>query len=161
MKTAVVYYSLDGNTAFVCNEIAKTLDADKFVIELKKELPNGFMKYVLSLIQLSKIPGIADLDFNSDNYDKIILGSPCWAWSVAPAMKSFIEKYPLRNKEIALLLCHGGGASEKTIKKWTLLLDESNKIAATLKLVNPLKFQSARAISFVKSWAKNIWDETK
>jgi len=162
MKTAVIYYSLDGNTAFVCNEIAKVLGADKFVIELKKEFPHGFMKYVFGGWQTitNKIPEIADLNFNSNDYDKIVLGSPCWASSIAPGVKSFLEKYPLKNKEIALLLCHGGGASEKTIKKWVSFLDGSNKVSATLKLVNPLKSHSARAISFVGSWAQDIWTET-
>jgi flavodoxin len=162
MKVAVIYYSFDGNTAFVSDEIAKVLRADKFVIEAKKEIPHGILKYFFGGGQsvFNEIPEIKDLDFNADNYDKIVLGTPCWAGSIAPAMKSFLKKYPLKNKEIALLLCHAGGGSEKTFEKWKRFLDASNKIAAKLKLVNPLKVQTVRAISFAADWAQDIWERT-
>jgi flavodoxin len=161
MKTAVAYYSFDGNTAFVGDEIAKVLKADKFVIEPVKEIPHGIMKYIFGGKQslFNEIPEILDLDFNSDSYQRIILASPCWASTVAPAMKSFMKKFPLKNKEIALLLCHAGEASKKTFEKWASLLDGSNKIVAELKLVNPLRFHPDRSISFAANWSQDIWEE--
>jgi flavodoxin len=159
MKVATVYYSLDGNTGFICDTIAKVLAGDKFEIKTKKTMPDGFLKYFFCGKQVltKETPEIEDLNFNSDNYDKIVLGSPCWASSIAPAMNSFLKKYPLKNKEIALLLCHAGGGN-KAMEKWISLLENNgNKIIANLKLVNPLKFHPARSLSFAESWAEDIW----
>ena len=41
MKTAVVYYSLEGNTEFTANIIAETLDSDIIKLEPKKAYPTG------------------------------------------------------------------------------------------------------------------------
>jgi len=155
MKIAVIYYSYKGNTAFLCREIVRVLHADEFVVECEE---NGFFSIVKQLFT-KKLPKICDSDFKVDNYDKIVLGAPCWAWDVAPAMKSFLKKYPIKNKEVALLLCHGGGASDKTFEKWISILGE-NKVVAKLKLVNPLEVQTARALSFAADWAQDLWEET-
>ena len=162
METAVVYYSFAGNTAFICDEVAKVLGTKSFAVETKKEMGPGFMGYLLAGKQMlfGEIPEIEDLNFNPDDYDKIVLGAPCWAQTIAPAMKAFLKKYPLKNKEVALLLCHGGGGSEKTLNNWASFLDSSNKIVAKLKLVNPLKVQTARAMSFAAGWAEDLWKET-
>ena len=156
MKIAVVYYSYSGNTDFAAAEIAKVLKADKFRIETEKSGLFHFLRYKVT----KKLPELSALEFNANDYDKIILAAPVWAWDVAPAMKSFLKKYPLKNKEIALLLCHGGGAGEKTLKKFKTLLDGSNKIAAEKRMVNPMKFQPSRSLSFISGWAEDIWQTT-
>jgi flavodoxin len=156
MKTAVVYYSLSGNTDFAAAEIAKVLKADKLKVETEG---SGFFNFLCYKVT-KKLPKLSALEFNADDYDKIVLGAPVWAWDVAPAMKSFLKKYPLKNKEIALLLCHGGGAGEKTLKKFKTLLDDSNKIVAEKRMVNPMKFQPSRSLSYISGWAEDIWQTT-
>ena len=160
MKIAVVYYSFDGNTETAAREVAKVLSADLFAIETKKALPRGFLTYIFGGKQVifKENPEIGDLSFNPDAYDKIILGAPCWAGNIAPAMKTFLQKYQLKNKEIALLLCHAGGAKDKTFEKWKKNLDASNKVVAEKKMFNPKKFQPARSLSVVGNWAQDIWE---
>jgi len=99
------------------------------------------------------------LKFNAADYDKIVLGAPCWAWDIAPAMKSFLKKNELKNKEIALLLCHGGGGTDKTLEKWKKNIDVSNKIVAEKKMKDPKKFLPARSLSVVGGWAEDIWEQ--
>ncbi|MCL1947071.1 MAG: hypothetical protein FWF51_07995 [Chitinivibrionia bacterium] len=157
MKIAVVYYSYSGNTDFAAAEIAKVLNADKFRIETEGSGFLNFLRYKIT----KKLPKLRDdLEFNADAYDKIVLAAPVWAWDVAPAMKSFLKKYPLKNKEIALLLCHGGGASEKTLTKFKTLFDDSNKVVAEKIMVNPMKFQPSRSLSFIGTWLEDVWQTT-
>jgi len=156
MKIAVIFYSLKGNTEVVAAEVAKVLSAETFRIETTE---SGFFSLVKQLV-FKKLPEIEDLKFNAADYDKIVLGAPCWAWDIAPAMKSFLKKNELKNKEIALLLCHAGGAKDKTFEKWESLLDVSNKIVARKKMIDPKKFQPARSLSVAGGWAEDIWEQT-
>lgn len=158
MKFAVVYYSFDGNTEFVAEKIAEVIKADKFAIKTKKEIPHTFMKYVLGGKQtiIKELPEIYDLDFNPDNYEKIVLAAPIWAWAAAPAMRSFMQKYPLKNKEIALLLCHGGGPA-KAMNKWVAELEKNgNKIIATKEMKDPLKHFPNRSQTVISGWAEDL-----
>ena len=47
MRTAIVYYSMSGNTEFVADKIAKNIDADVIRIQPVKEYPNqGVRKFI-------------------------------------------------------------------------------------------------------------------
>jgi len=158
MKFAVVYYSFDGNTEFVADEIAKVLKADKFVIKTKNEISNTIMKYAWGGKQalMKKLPEIDDLNFNPENYNKIILASPVWAWTFSPAMRSFMQKHSLKNKEIALLLCHGGGPG-KAMERWVTELEKGgNLIIAKKEMIDPLKNQPARSLLVATGWAEDL-----
>jgi|GEM_PF-927764 len=158
MKTAVIFYSLSGNTETAAKEVAKVLNADVFGIET---IESGFFSVIKQLV-FRKLPEIEELKFSAADYDKIVLAAPCWANNVAPAMKSFLKKNDLKNKEIALLLCHGGGVkNDKIFDKWKTLFDSSNKIVAHKKMINPKKFQPVRSLSVVGGWAEDIWEQVQ
>jgi flavodoxin len=161
MKTAVVYYSFEGNTAFVAEEIAKVLGADKFIIAPTKEIPRNFTKYILGGKQtvLKQLPEIEDLAFVADDYERIVLAAPVWAFAAAPAMKSFLNKYHITNKEIAVLLCSAGGPV-KAMDNFCAELEKSgNKIVGKKHLIDPLKLFPDRSLSVARNWAEEIWAE--
>lgn len=39
----------------------------------------------------------------------IFIGTPVWAWTYAPPLRSFLEGQKLQNKKIALFCTHEGG----------------------------------------------------
>lgn len=112
-KVAVIFYSLDGNTRVLAQNMARTIDAD--LIELKLARPtfkySGPWKYFFGGYHALKnqIPDIASIKQNIDNYDLLIIGTPVWAGRMSPVIRSFLTKSKIVNKKIALFCSYGGG----------------------------------------------------
>ena len=85
MKTIVVYYSLEGNTAYAAEKIAAALGADTLRLQPKKAYPSsGFQKFFWggkSAVMAEK-PALEPYAFRAEDYDCVILGFPVWAGNV-------------------------------------------------------------------------------
>ncbi|MDR2964922.1 MAG: flavodoxin [Treponema sp.] len=124
MKTAVVFYSLDGNCSLVAEEIKSHLKADLLRLRLTKEKKRGFVGSLfwgVGMVLFNKKPKLASYEFNASNYDLIILGAPVWADSPAPPINTFISQANITGKKIALFVCHAGGRGQSLEKFKTLL----------------------------------------
>lgn len=121
-KMAVVYYSLTGNCDYVAARISKNLDVDLIKITPKKEYPNsGFRKFFWGgkSAVMGDAPELESYKFDGDKYDHIIFGTPVWASSFTPPIRTFINenKSSLLNKKISCFVCFSGGGAEKVIEK--------------------------------------------
>lgn len=141
MKTAVVYYSMEGNTEYAAKKIAEQLQADLIRIEPQKAYPStGIRKFIWggkSAVMGDK-PKLLPYEFDSGKYDRIIIGTPVWASSFAPPIRSFIaeNKDKLKGKGFAVLTCFSGGGAEKAIEKLKHYLDIQS-FDAELILIDP------------------------
>ncbi|MDR1575259.1 MAG: flavodoxin [Treponema sp.] len=138
MKTAVVYYSFDGNCALVAEQIKAILNADLIRLQTKDEKKRGgFAKYFWGGAQvvMRKKPALKPYDFDAAAYDLIIIGAPVWAGSPAPPLETFLSAAKISGKKLALFLCHAGGRG-KAMDKLKLLL-AGNTIAAETDFINP------------------------
>lgn len=144
MKTAIVYYSMSGNTELVANKVAAYLgerdEVDVIRIVPKKSYPEkGFLKFFWggkSAVMAEK-PKLLPYEFNTDKYDRIIIGTPVWASTFAPPIRSFIATHTsIKDKKIAAFLCYSGGGADKTFEKLktTIGVDE---FEAELVLLDP------------------------
>ena len=92
MKKAIIYYSMSGNTDYVANYIAEKTNSDLIRIEPKKEYPNkGFIKFLWggkSAI-MGETPPLEKYEFDSDLYDYLVIGTPVWASSFTPPIRTF------------------------------------------------------------------------
>lgn len=92
-KTAVIYYSMYGNTRRFAEKIAKRIGADLVEIKTEKEYPDDY-DVVYSLgkkeVESGYIPRIQDTGIDLSEYSAIILGTPVWWGTLTPAVKSFI-----------------------------------------------------------------------
>lgn len=139
MKKALIYYSLEGNTQYVAEKITEQLDVDVYKIKPKKEYPTGtFSKFLWGgkSVVMGDTPELEPYDFNPNQYDLIIIGTPIWASSYAPPIKTFLNENTFKDKKIALYTCSGGGDTKKCLDKFRESLNES-EIVSTLALVNP------------------------
>lgn len=157
MKTLVIYYSFEGNTRFIAETIANSINADILELKLKEEIKSkGFMKYIWGGRQVvrQKVPELILFDKKPEDYDLIFIGTPVWAWTFAPALRTFFTTVILQNKKISLFCCHGGQVG-KTFDKMKVLLS-GNTILGNTDFEEPLKndkeFNSNRA----REWAKVI-----
>ena len=141
MKTAIVYYSMSGNTKFIADKIAENIDADVIRIEPVKAYPDsGVRKFIWGgkSAVMGNTPKLQPYDFDADKYDTIIFGTPVWASTFTPPIRTFIEenKASLAEKKIAVFICFSGGGADKAIDKLKKYIGIS-KFAAELVLVDP------------------------
>jgi flavodoxin len=157
MKTAVVYYSLDGNCALVAEELKARLNADLISLHTKDEKKRGKMGKFFwggGMVFFHKKPPLKPYTFDASAYDLIILGVPVWAGSPAPPIQTFISKAGITGKKIALFVCHGGGKG-KAVKKFKSLL-AGNEIVATADFIDPSKGNSENVKQKIADWAKGL-----
>ena len=160
MKKAIVYYSMSGNTEYVANYISKKVDADLIRIEPKKEYPNKGLKKFLwggRSAVMGETPELENYEFDSDKYDCIIFGTPVWASSFTPPIRTFINenKEKLKGKKIAAFVCYMGAGADKTIEKLKQILDIQN-ISAELKLIDPKDKKSEEKDRKIEEFCEDV-----
>ncbi len=103
MKTLIVYYSYTGNTKKIANAIKNNLNCDILEITPKIPFSNDYDKVVAEYQNNSikdKYIEINDIGIDLKEYDKIIIGSPVWWYTICPVITSFLKKYDLSGKKI-------------------------------------------------------------
>ena len=157
MKTAVIYYSYEGNSVLVADIIKAALKADVFEIKTQDtKKRDGFIKYAWggSQVVMHKKPKLRPLSVDLNPYDLIILGTPVWAWSPSPAIVSFIAGKKISGKKLALFCCHGGGPG-KTLEKLKALLP-GNTIVGEIDIKYPSKMDKDELKKKIEDWVKNL-----
>jgi len=156
MKTAVVYYSLNGSCDLIAQEIKARLDADLIRLHTEEEKPRGgfasFFWAIGLMMGKKKVP-LKPYTFNPAAYDLIIIGAPVWAGAPARPIRSFLSETGITGKKIALFVCHGGGAG-KALEKFKALLP-GNDITAETDFIVPIK-NSENAGQHVADWLKSL-----
>ena len=159
-KVAIVYYSMTENTDYVAKHISENIEADLIRIVPQKEYPNsGFKKFLWggkSAI-MGETPKLEPYEFGETKYDYIIFGTPVWASSFVPPIRTFIKenKDKLNNKKIAVFVCYSGGGAEKAIEKLKNYL-EIDSFEAELVLIDPKEKQIAENINKIEEFCKKI-----
>lgn len=121
-NTLVVFYSLEGHTAHIAQLIKEKLNCDILEIKPKKEIKSkGFMRYFWGgrQVKMNQEPELEPIDTDFKKYDTILLGSPIWAWSVAPPIRTLLKGEYLKGKNIYLFYSFDGsnGKAEDRINK--------------------------------------------
>jgi flavodoxin len=122
MKTLIVFYSMSGNTKNVAKEIAKISGADTLELHPIQKYPDKGMKKFLwggKSAVMGEKPVLQPYIFNADKYDMIIFGSPVWASSFTPPLRTFIDdnREQLDNKRKAAYVCFMGSGGQKALSK--------------------------------------------
>ncbi len=157
MKALVIFYSFEGNTRLIANNIACAINADLLELEVDQPSgPKGFMKYLWGgrQVVMNKTPRLRPFTKNFELYDIFFVGTPVWAFSYAPALKTFFSSGFLVNKKVALFCCHAGHQG-KTLQKMKQALSAST-VAAEMDFVDPLTRNTALQEKKARAWAKEI-----
>lgn len=111
-KPIIIFYSLTGNTKFIAQAIAEITSGEILELKLEKEFKSSHdLRTVFwggKQVVTKEKPKLLPLTKNIADYNLIILGTPVWAFSVAPALRTFLSQNKLTNKKIALFCCHDG-----------------------------------------------------
>ncbi len=138
MKALVIFYSMSGNTKKAAKEIAAITGADTLELYPLQKYPDKGMKKFLwggkSAVMGDK-PVLQPYIFNSEKYDTVIFGSPVWASSFAPPLRTFIDdnRDRLENKRLAAYVCFMGSSGQKALSKLKKFIGAAN-LEAELEL---------------------------
>jgi flavodoxin len=157
MKTAVIFYSLDGNCSLVAEEIKTNLNADLIQLHLKDEKKRwGFLKILWGggLVFSGKKPPLKPYTFDPSAYELIIIGAPVWASFPAPPIKTFISETGITGKKIALFVCHAGG-KEGALEKFKALLP-GNEIVSEADFISPAKKRNEDTKKQIADWVNKL-----
>ncbi len=156
-KILIVHYSLTGNTKFIAETIQEILKADIQEIKPKKDVkPKGAMKYFWGGYKatMKKKPSLEPIEKDAKDYDVVIIGTPVWAWTIAPPMRTFLTQYDLSNKKLGFWCCHAGspGGTLRIMEKCAPDSDVLGKI----KFTDPLKKNTDEEKTRAIDWANEI-----
>jgi len=154
MKKLVIYYSFEGNTRFIAENIAKATGADIAELKPVSDIKNTkFTKYLWGGRQVvtGKKPEIEEMAVDFGQYDLIFIGTPVWAFSFAPALNTFLSKHNISGKKIALFCCDGGSKG-KTFENMRERL-KGNNIIGEKEFIEPIKNVEEKA-GTAREWAK-------
>lgn len=119
-KILTVYYSNNGNTKSVAENIHSVVGGDIKEIELIEKYPNNIFtmsKLVRKQIKDDYLPKTEEPDISE--YDLIFVGSPVWNFSISLPVKAFLKNNNFENKiAIPFFTCSGGVNRSKITKEF-------------------------------------------
>ena len=141
MKTAIVYYSMSGNTEQTAKKIAERIQADLIKIEPEKVYPSsGFKKFFWGgkSAVMGETPALLPYEFRAEEYDRIIIGTPVWAGTFTPPIRTFINdnRESFKSKRVSAFVCLSGAGADKALIKLKDFIGVTN-LEATLVLIDP------------------------
>lgn len=158
MKTLVIYYSAEGHTKRIAEEISKNLNADIYEIEPENPYTKEDLDWTNPDSRASREndnPELRDVKLKNldipdwDSYDRIILGYPIW-WGIAAwPVNSFVKSKDWTNKTI-LPFCtsHSSGLGDSDL----LLKDDAN--AGDWQ--EGIRFYQDAPTEKIKSWTDSL-----
>jgi flavodoxin len=160
MKKLVIFYSqANGNTKRIAEMISKKTGADIAAIDTVTPYTGSYDEIVnqgQEEVNRGFKPEIKDLDVNLSEYDEIIIGTPTWWYTMAPAVLTFLSNANLAGKKVALFQTHGGWPGH-TLKDMKALCNGAEIIAETA-----VQFDSTGGdhletpISEIENWIQKI-----
>jgi len=156
-KSLVIYYSFEGNTRLMAENMAQSIDADLLPLVPEKEMESkGFSKYLWggSQVMMKQKPALMPFQVNPLDYDLILIGTPVWAWTFSPPVATLFQKVNFTNKHIALFTCHGGqnGKTFLHLKKELA----GNIILGEIDFLEPLTKDKEGSIERANKWAAEM-----
>ena len=138
-SSLIVYYSLEGNTAWAAEKIAEQCGFDKLrLVPVKKYADKGFKKFFWGgkSAVMGETPKLEPYNFDASKYDQIIFGFPVWAGNITPPLRTFIRDNDLTGKRVAAFACQSGAGAEKAFAKLKAALHRDS-LEAELILIDP------------------------
>lgn len=141
MKTAIVYFSLNGNTEYAVKKIADQTGAELIPIHPVKAYPDTRFKKLIwggKSVIMGEKPKLQPYSFKAEDYELIVFATPVWANTIAPPLRTFIEENltSLKGKRFAAVTCFTAAGGDKTILKLKGYLGIED-VEAELYLVDP------------------------
>ena len=156
MKALIVYYSRTGVTKKIAEKMAKLLKSDIEEIKDTKDRSGivGYMKGGHDA-GLKKLTTIEKTKKSPEKYDIIIIGTPVWAWAMAPSIRTYIEQKKTRFSCIALF-CTMGNSARNTLNEMETIIGKKALAKIELKAADIQKEKYHEEINNFVNVIKNF-----
>ena len=163
-KIAVVYFSLGGNTEYVVQRILEAI-GDETAVDVVRLEPikhyadAGPMKYIKggAAASLGSRPQLKPYSFDPKKYDAVIVGSPIWAGTIAPPIRTFLLANKIKGKKIGVALCSSSGRADKCFSRIEKYLKKT-EIISKLSLVDPAKNKNGGDLYEIRRFVREIME---
>lgn len=131
MKTLVLFYSFSGTTRRWAEAIARTLGAD--LEEIRTVVPLESKEDLDKMQREGKPFSVLPPEKDPNDYDRIVLGTPVWAFGLAFPFRAFLKEHRFQGKKVAFFLSYqafpglSGFALKRALKGNTLIGHRSFK----------------------------------
>lgn len=159
MKSAVVFFSYDGNTRYLAGEISRELDSELLelsVVRQRNATDRETFAWRTRQVLTSPMPEVRFPDFAFHDADLIVVGTPVWAGSMAPAIRSFLRSHDFFRTNFALFACYAGRVGSAIQHMKDMLI--GNTIVGELSIREPLQHDREGASHDVTMWARQLFD---
>jgi len=133
-KVLVVYYSRTGTTHRLAEAIAREGGFD--LEELRDLQPRlgllGYLRCSLDAL-LERRTELAPLAHHPGDYDLVIVGGPIWNAGVSSPVRTFLQAYGPRLKQVAFFLTYGGFGEHRAIAQMTHAAGRSPRLVCPVK----------------------------
>ncbi|WVU10923.1 hypothetical protein V2B37_14960 [Natranaerobius thermophilus JW/NM-WN-LF] len=83
---------------------------------------------------MKETPKLSSYEIQPENYDLLILGTPVWAGSYAPVIRSFIRNHFFQNQKFALFCTYRGQAMSALDKLTELVSHKDNQVITQMDI---------------------------
>jgi len=157
LKKLVVFYSKEGNTRLLAEDIAISIGADVMEIKPEKDVSsNPFFKYLMGGWQAIRgfKPPLQPLHRNPEEYEVIFVGTPIWAGRQTPAIKTFLEEHLPKGKKVAFF-CTCGGNSGSALQTMRSISPESDFLGEQ-EFISPKEGGRGPMVASAMKWARSV-----
>lgn len=140
MRALVVFYSKSGTTRQVGTELAQAMKADSEEIVDTRDR-QGLRGWLLAGRDASRkqTTDIKPAQKNPSSYDTVIIGTPIWAWSMTPAVRTYLEQNKGAFKRVAFFCTMGGSGDKQAFAGMEQLTDRKPAAVLALKTMEVRK----------------------
>ncbi len=159
-KVAVVFYSFSGNTKRASLFLKKKLEEKGYLCdfvelrpkrEVRSFLKQGFMAFLKRELSLEEIK--TDLS----EYDLVILASPVWAFTITPALRTYLNRVEgLKGRNVGCFLTFGSGTGkDKALRE---LKDILEKKGANILFSKTIVGKNTKEEAYLEREFRSLWE---
>lgn len=111
MKPLILYYSYGGNTQRIAEMVHNAIGGDLVRIDTVKPYTGSYNSVVdqgQREVNNGYCPELQPIDIDLSRYDTVVLGSPVWWYTFAPAMHTLLQQTDFTGKTVYPFATNGG-----------------------------------------------------
>lgn len=138
MKALITYFSAQGTTKKIADNVAKECGVDVFEIVPEKPYTEADIKWTNPLARCNKekigkkdVPVVGTIE-KFEDYDTILIGFPIWYGGAPNVVNTFCKGYDFTGKKVIAFATSGGSPIGKTAEKLEEYVKGAGEVCAAL-----------------------------